>query len=308
MVPGIRQIFQYIRSYYINHFSIGYLLAVALLLGVLLYQNYAGAGLVNLFLSKGLPPWLSRYLLYAIPFFAAYLLQPLFFKNLSYPTKKCFWLLLLLAPAFFTFRVQLNLAAFMPSFNGQWANGFLNFYTANLFLKSLALLLPAAFCWYCMDGAAKNSYGLERTASLPAYFILIFLMLPFLSWASFNPSFLEHYPRAFKAIGNRDTASLASWLRFEILYAFDFMSIEFFFRSFLVLAFFRLSGSHAILPAACFYCCIHLDKPLAEAISSFFGGWLLGIICYYSKSIWGGLLIHVGIAWLMELFAWLQQH
>jgi len=308
MVPGIRLIVQYIRRYYTNHFSISYLFAVALLLGVLLYQNYAGVGLVNLLVTKGLPLWLGRYLLYAIPFFAAYFLQPLFFKQLNYTNKKWFWLLLLLAPAFFTFRVQLNVAVFTPTYNSEWANSFLDFYSANLFLKSLALMLPAALCWFCMDGAAKHSYGLKRTASLPAYFLLIFLMLPFLSLASFSPSFLEQYPRAFKAVGNPDTASLASWLRFEILYAFDFLSIELFFRSFLVLAFFRLSGAQAIIPAACFYCCIHLDKPLAEAISSFFGGWLLGIICYYSKSIWGGVLIHVGIAWFMELFASLQQH
>ena len=308
MVPGIRLIVQNIRRYYTNHFSIGYLMAVALLLGALVYQNYVNAGLVNILASKGWPAWLSRYLLYTFPFFISYLLQPFFYKNLDHSRKKWFWILLFLAPAFFTFRVQLNLALLMEEYGGKWTGHLQNFYTGTLFLKSLALIIPAAVCWYWMDAAKKHSYGLKKTPNLSAYFVLIFLMLPFLSLASFSPSFLEQYPRASKAMGNPAAASLGSWLRFEILYGFDFLSIEFFFRAFLVLAFFHFSGPHAIIPAACFYCCIHLDKPLAEAISSFFGGWLLGIICYYSKSIWGGVLVHVGIAWLMELFAWHQQY
>jgi len=40
---------------------------------------------------------------------------------------------------------------------------------------------------------------------------------------------------------------------------------------------------------------------MGEAISSFAGGLLLGIISYHTKSIWGGFIIHLGIAGLMEL-------
>ena len=93
---------------------------------------------------------------------------------------------------------------------------------------------------------------------------------------------------------------------YELCYALDFFSIEFFFRGFLILAFARIVGLQAIIPVACFYCCIHFGKTMPEAISSFFGGILLGIISYFTKSIWGGLFIHIGIAWLMELLAFLQ--
>ncbi len=308
MAPGFRRMLQYGRTYYKNHVSFGYLLAVAILLGILLYYNYTGTALARALSSEVAPAWVGRYLLYAVPFFAAYLLQPLFFKQLNYPRKKWFWILLVLAPAIFTFRVQLNLPAIIPAHNDEWTSSIVSPYAAKLFIKSWALVLPAAICWYWMDGNATHRYGLRKTPGLQAYVIPVLLMLPFLWWASFGAAFLQQYPRAFRAISHPDTASLATWLAFEIIYAFDFLSIEFFFRAFLILGFLRFSGVHAIIPAACFYCCIHLDKPLAEAISSFFGGWLLGIICYNSKSIWGGLLIHVGIAWLMELFAWLHQH
>jgi len=87
---------------------------------------------------------------------------------------------------------------------------------------------------------------------------------------------------------------------YEVSYGIDFLTIEFFFRGFLVLAFVRFAGQEAILPMAAFYCSIHFGKPLAECISSFFGGLILGIIVYHTRSIWGGLMIHLGIAWLME--------
>jgi membrane protease YdiL (CAAX protease family) len=56
---------------------------------------------------------------------------------------------------------------------------------------------------------------------------------------------------------------------------------------------------------ALFYFSIHLGKPMMEAVSSFFGGLILGSISYHSKSIWGGLLVHISIALLMELFGFI---
>ena len=95
------------------------------------------------------------------------------------------------------------------------------------------------------------------------------------------------------------------YLIFELCYGFDFISIEFFFRGFLILSLAKICGPHCIIPAACFYCTIHFGKPLGEAISSFWGGLLLGIISYNTKSIWGGLIVHLGIAWLMEAGSWI---
>jgi membrane protease YdiL (CAAX protease family) len=95
-----------------------------------------------------------------------------------------------------------------------------------------------------------------------------------------------------------------SWwqkLLYELTYGTDFISIEFFFRGFLILAFIKWVGKDAILPMACFYCTIHFGKPLGECISSYFGGMLLGIVVYNTRSILGGLLVHLGIAWMMEV-------
>jgi len=56
------------------------------------------------------------------------------------------------------------------------------------------------------------------------------------------------------------------------------------------------------------YVVIHWNKPMGELISSFFGGSLLGVISYYSKSIWGGIIVHVGIAWMMEIGAFISKY
>ncbi len=76
-----------------------------------------------------------------------------------------------------------------------------------------------------------------------------------------------------------------------------FFTIELFFRGFIILAFIKYGGKNVILPMAVFYCTIHFGKPVAECISSYFGGLILGAIVYNTKSIWGGLIIHLGIAW-----------
>jgi hypothetical protein len=54
------------------------------------------------------------------------------------------------------------------------------------------------------------------------------------------------------------------------------------------------------------YCFLHFGKPISESISSVFGGYILGLIALNSRNIWGGVFIHVGVAWLMEFFGWWQ--
>ena len=94
-------------------------------------------------------------------------------------------------------------------------------------------------------------------------------------------------------------------LVFEALYGLDFFNTELFFRGLLVFVFVRFLGPNAIYAIAVTYCVCHFGKPLAEAISSFFGGYILGVIALYSRNIWGGVLVHAGIALLMDFSAML---
>ena len=88
-----------------------------------------------------------------------------------------------------------------------------------------------------------------------------------------------------------------------MLYGLDFLNTELFFRGALVFIFVRFLGPKAIYPIAVTYCVCHFGKPPVEAISSFFGGYILGVISFKSENIWGGVVLHAGIALLMEFFA-----
>jgi hypothetical protein len=168
-----------------------------------------------------------------------------------------------------------------------------------LFIIVISLLLVKQFWKY--DGAF---WGLTtKNFDFKPYLLMLLTMLPLIVFASTQHDFLLAYPK-MKQVAFISEHSSSNWLYkllFELCYGIDFISIELFFRGFLVIAFVRYAGPAAILPMAAFYCSIHFGKPLLECISSFFGGILLGIITYNTQTILGGLMVHLGIAWMMEI-------
>ncbi|MEJ8842071.1 CPBP family intramembrane glutamic endopeptidase [Lacibacter sp. H375] len=171
---------------------------------------------------------------------------------------------------------------------------------------ALLVLLPLLMLFHWLLEKKWTLYGIKQTQSLKTYVLLIAFMLPLLVWASLQHDFSLVYPKA-AIVGRQlgDDANPFHYLLFETAYAADFFTIEFFFRGFLIVALSKLIGKQCLLPVALFYFSIHLGKPMMEAVSSFFGGLILGSISYHSKSIWGGLLVHISIALLMELFGFI---
>ena len=135
------------------------------------------------------------------------------------------------------------------------------------------------------------------------YLWMLAFMIPLIGLAATQPDFQAMYPKMQNIRGIFSDKDFHWWhkLLYELSYGSDFITIEFFFRGFLILALAKYVGPGAILPMACFYCTIHFGKPLGECISSYFGGILLGVVVYNTRSIFGGLMVHLGIAWLMEL-------
>ena len=138
---------------------------------------------------------------------------------------------------------------------------------------------------------------------------MLLIMVPLVAAASFQKDFLYVYPK-LKNIQFFFENENSGWYKFlyELSYGSDFVTIELFFRGFLILAFVKWAGKEAILPMAVFYCTIHFGKPLGECISSYLGGIILGVITYNTQTIFGGLLVHLGIAWLMELGGYLGNY
>ena len=97
---------------------------------------------------------------------------------------------------------------------------------------------------------------------------------------------------------------MISAVAYELVYIFDILFTELFFRGFLIIGFVALYGKDCVLPMVSLYAVLHFGKPATETISSVAGGYILGVIALYGRNIWGGFFVHGGIALFMELFAW----
>ena len=62
-------------------------------------------------------------------------------------------------------------------------------------------------------------------------------------------------------------------------------------------------GEYVVYPMVVAYAILHFGKPLGETIGSIAGGYILGVLAYKTRNIYGGIFIHMGIAFLMEMFA-----
>lgn len=300
-------IFKYLQEFYQKEFKLWYFVCIICLLGIWIWLNYAHA-LEERFAAGGktkISHFFGYYFLYLIPFAVAFLLQLLFYKDCTYYQNAWFWAILLLAPAFFSFRINFDLH--QPVIEKIWIGDAQVFWMRclNWIVRVVVLLIPVFIIWYIKDSNNQPFYGTTALKDLKPYLIMLLIMVPLIALASTQKDFLQMYPKA-KILDGLDLPSKKwHYIIYELCYGFDFVSIEFFFRGFLILSLIKICGPHCIVPVACFYCTIHFGKPLGEAISSFWGGLLLGIVSYQTQSIWGGLIVHLGIAWLMEAGSWL---
>lgn len=299
----MRRLIAYYRAYWVETGSPGYLLSILVLAGLLVYANYAGALEAHWVRSvQGWPArFLRAFLLYALPYWLAFGFQYLFYKEVDFHRYRRWRGVLLAAPILFALQSTLPL------------------HTAGLALlyavRSSCLILPIVLFWVIRDRERQPLYGLRRPDTWSYYPVLLVLMVPLLLYAAAQPDFLAMYPRARvlsdaalhgSAPHGAVVEGAPSPLRlvlFEGSYGMDIFSMEFFFRGFLIFGLLRVCKAQAILPMALFYCVAHFGKPMAECISSLFGGWILGIIAYKSRSIYVGVLLHLCLAWGLEVLA-----
>ena len=303
----MRQVFIYISEFYKKEFKPVYFLLILLMTGTLVYLNYRYS-LETRFVN-GWGGWWGHvagyYLLYFLPMTLAFILQLLFFKDCTYFKDHWFWTILILAPLFFSVRVNFDFQEIW--FSKIWSGDALQFWLQclNWVIRVILVMIPIYIIWLIKDRKNQRFYGLQALKSIKPYLSMLLIMVPLIALASTQKDFLAMYPRAGFLKGLDLPARKLHYILYELCYGFDFVSIEFFFRGFMILSLARICGSRCIIPVACFYCTIHFGKPMGEAISSFWGGILLGIVSYNTCSIRGGLLVHLGIAWLMEAGGWI---
>lgn len=302
----MRDIFKYISEFY-KQSPKGYMLSVMLFTGILIFAEYNFNITRNLLAPNRFSAvyfW-GHCIVYALPLLFGILSYAYFYKNFSLLLNKKFWLAVTFIIVSYSFRayfyqhrewaIQLN--------NGEY-NAFL-VKSANQFFQAFLVFAPVIVYWL-ISGHYKHTalYGFRiKNVNLKPYFGLLALMLPLVAIASTQNDFLQQYPMA-KGILQGNEAGIFTYFKiisYEILYGIDFIATELFFRGFIIYILAKYMGPGAIITMAAMYVSIHFGKPLGETISSFFGGTILGIIAYRTNSIAGGVIVHCGIAWLMEI-------
>lgn len=297
----MRKILAYIVAYG-RTVNLAVLGASMLFLATLIWINYHFGLNDALYQLPKLEQYAAWYLVFLLAFAFPYIVQAIPLKR-RYWTSYKFLLLFLIAPVIFSWKMVAHpyfTFTATPMENNYWNQ--LLYWPLKLVVVSLAIIAAARIA-----GEKPHLYG-WRTKSFDArpYLTMLAIMIPLIAAASTQADFLSMYPRmqhmAFLFTPGQPPIFK---LLYQLAYGTDFITIELFFRGFLVLALCKWAGKDAILPMACFYCTIHFGKPLGECISSFFGGMILGIVIFHSKTILGGLIVHLGIAWLMELGGYL---
>ncbi|MBK8186755.1 MAG: CPBP family intramembrane metalloprotease [Cellvibrio sp.] len=152
------------------------------------------------------------------------------------------------------------------------------------------------------DAVANFGWRWQQTHQHWAgYCCLILPILCFVYIASLGTDFINHYP--FYKLTHRSYLDFIFW---EILYLTQFVCLEFFFRGFMLQALKPALDANAIWIICVPYMMIHLPKLWPEATSAILFGFFLGILAMQSRSIWGGVLVHAGIALSMDIAAMIR--
>lgn len=272
-------------------------IACSLLTALMIYLNFHYGIDYKIESTSFAASFFYRYLIFLIAFALPYFFYVLQGKN--YFKSRLIFLLILLSPAIFSWKMVMGTQFYLSDYY-PW-----DYYWNQVIYWPMRLLVIAfmLFIIWKLFYKQESFFGLTvRNFEWKPYLLMLLIMVPLVAAASTQPDFLSMYPK-LREVDSVLYSVKNKWfyhLLYELSYGSDFITVELFFRGFLILAFIKVAGKDAILPMACFYCTIHFGKPLGECISSYFGGIVLGVVVYNTRSIVGGLIVHLGIAWLME--------
>ncbi len=165
------------------------------------------------------------------------------------------------------------------------------------------ILIPVITIKWIIKEPIKN-YGIgigKFRQHIKWYLLLIAPILCFVVIVSFRDDFSSHYP--FYKFAHRSWFDLIAW---EVLYLLQFICVEFFFRGFIIQGCRPTFGVNAIFVMIVPYLMLHFSKPWLEASGAIFFGLFLGMLAFYSRTIWGGVMVHVSIALSMDVAALIQ--
>ena len=288
-----------------TYFSIGIFLLI-----ILAFNYYFDFEDTYLEQMNGWKKFLSYLLFYSLPYFTAIYIWTLFKDQKQVFYSKDFWIRSGLG---LTVLALDSSVPFLDPLIEKFFDYDLQFWAYKVAINGISfftIMLPLLLFYVYYDRDEKHVYGWRaKQFDTKPYFLMLAIMLPLIIMASYNARFLRQYPM-YDSSTAHEYLGVHEWVTvilYEVAYGLDFVTVELLFRGFLVIGMMRLLGRGSVITMAVVYCVLHFGKPAGEAVSSIFGGYILGVIAYETKSIWGGIIVHMGIAWMMELVAFVQK-
>lgn len=308
----MKKIFFYLRQHLSEHWHYGwrgvlFLLLFPIFVFSCLVYNFSTN--LDIYFYDSPFQWWLKSLFYIFPFFTVSFAYIFLFGKQEVLKKRGFWVL-----SFFIILI-LFLNQYISLFDTQEYDAAVRYFLKKVFFNIdcciFYLLLPI-FYWFFYHRRTYpewSFYGVNvKSFDYQPYMFMLLIMLPLLYLVSFRADFLETYPRYKAGMAENYWNISTFWTigAYELSYALQFVCLEIFFRGFIVMALAKYLGKGSVWVMVAVYVFIHFNKPMLEAVGSFFGGYILGVIAYYLRSVYGGMLIHIGVALGMEFFAFLQ--
>lgn len=312
----MRTILNYLKKYLVEHFHVKLYASTAVFLTICIALNYY-FDFEDSYLDSFTGQWIKWPLMsltMAFPFLGICILLYVFDIQRSWLNSKEFWLKFVIGFLIIgfdrSFFLHYGLMEGLPRVDYVFT-----FRVAAWGRSLLVGMVPVLLFYYFYErrrDEEKHWYGLTlKNFDFKPYLFLILIVFVGIGIASFLSELNQYYPRYKYAGGTafataHDLNAYIPVMIYEAVYGAYFITVELFFRGFLVIAFARTLGGHAVIAMVGSYVFLHFGKPVSETISSVFGGYLIGILAFYSHRIWGGVVLHVALAWCMELFAYWQ--
>jgi len=251
--------------------------------------------------------FIGYFILYSVSYYVAVIIRCRFKSDYSSLKNKRFWIISL--AGLFVFSSDSGFVFHQYLVN--WINPTtpLNGFTYSLLSNGtefISIALPLFILnTFIIQNRNENLGVNKKEIDIKPFFWILAIITPFIFFSAYESGLNNYYP-TFRYHGVAAAWGISKWIPiglYELLYGLDFFNVELCFRGFFVIGMTAVLGQEAVIPMAVFYCTIHFGKPGAEAISSLFGGYILGAITYQTRSIWGGVIVHIGLAWMMELSA-----
>ncbi len=302
----MKQIIEFLSVYLRAYKALGFWLGWLFFLALSLFLRYAGVFDPD-FVGYSYPFW-GQLFFYVIPYFFSVCWWYFWYGEGKIFGNAGFWLVsLLILGVLYSNNFSLSYEFYLPAPE-----------EGRFWLKKIGFNLHSIFFYLSaplLYGFVKNELGstrfygcTRRHFDFSPYFWMLILMFPLLFWSSFQPSFWVAYPRYRPDVWEA-SQGISPWLTvglYELSYVLQFVALEIFFRGFIVFGLGKYMGKASVFPMVAVYTFLHFYKPLPETLGSIFGGFVLGVVAWKSRSVLGGVIVHIGIALMMELLAFLQ--